>query len=63
MIFPVIRRIGLEFEFGINDLFSIINEVRIGINELKYIDGIDVEAEFCFRYSNNKIIELQNKNK
>ena len=63
IIFPIIRRIGAEFEFGINDLFEIINEVRIGVSELKSIDDIDVEADFCANYANNKIIELQNKNK
>lgn len=63
ILLPILTRIIRVTEFGIIDLFEIIDEVRIGVNELKYNDDIDVEAEFCSNYANNKIIELQNKNK
>lgn len=61
LIFPIFTRIGNEIEFSINELFTIIDEVREGVNDLEYSEYIDVEACFVEKYCENKINELKNK--
>jgi hypothetical protein len=61
LIFPIFTRIGNEIEFSINDLFSIINEVREGVDNLQYSEYIDIEASFVEKYCENKINELNNR--
>lgn len=62
IMFPIIARIGNEVEFGINDLFSIIDELKIGITDLNFESKfVDVEAIYVPKYCDNKVIELKNK--
>ena len=64
--FSIIIKIGNMIEFGINDLLKIIDEVRIGsenVDHTKTFNAMDAHSDFCEEYSKNKIIELQNKNK
>lgn len=59
IIFPIITKIGNETEFGINDLFSIIDEVKESINVLEDLDNEDVMSSFTGKYCENKINEFK----
>jgi hypothetical protein len=65
MIFPIFTKIGNEVDFGINDFFTIMNEVSLGLLNLKHDENSDVDEEaiFCNEYSKNKIKKFKGDNK
>jgi hypothetical protein len=61
VIFPIVRRISEQIEFGVNDFFFILDKVREHIVELNEMDTEDNELIFCVKYSEIIINELKTK--
>lgn len=63
IIFSIFALIGNKIDFSINNFFIIINEVNLGVLNLKHDENSDVDEEliFCREYSENKINELRNQ--
>ncbi len=71
VIFPIIRRVGVVVDITYDDIDKIITYVNETfksrmeslMGKFEYMNNIDYECELIAMYSDEKIIEIQNRNK